>query len=295
MLTLGELASKLDARLIGDENATVEGLGTIQSATGRQLAFLANPRYRGFLERTTAAAVLVPESQSEFCPVAALVVKDPYLAFARASAFFDRAPVPAAGIHASATVDPSADIDESASIGPNAVIESGARVEAGAIIMANAVVGAGSVIGQQCRIWPNVTIYHGVSLGRRTIIHANCVIGADGFGFAFNGAGWTKVHQVGGVRIGDDVEIGAGTTVDRGAIEDTVIGNGVILDNQIQVAHNVVIGDHTAIAGKAGIAGSAKIGSYCLIGGAAGVAGHIEICDKVQVLAMSMVSSSISE
>ncbi|EKF75114.1 UDP-3-O-[3-hydroxymyristoyl] glucosaminen-acyltransferase [Alcanivorax hongdengensis A-11-3] len=295
MLTLGELAQKLDATLVGDASTPVDGLGTIQSATGSQLTFLANPRYRSFLENTGAAAVLLPESQQDYCPVAALVVKDPYLAFARASAFFEVAPQPAAGIHPAATVDPSARVADSACIGPNAVVEAGARVGEGAVVMANTVVGAGSVIGDACRLWPNVTIYHGVTLGPRTIIHANCVIGADGFGFAFNGAGWTKVHQVGGVRIGADVEIGASTTVDRGAIEDTVIGNGVILDNQIQVAHNVVIGDHTAVAGKAGIAGSAKIGAYCLIGGAAGIAGHIEICDKVQVLAMSLVSSSINE
>lgn len=295
MLTLGELARQLDAELVGNPDQPVDGLGTIQSATGSQLTFLANPRYRSFLEQTRAAAVLIPESQREFCPVAALIVKDPYLSFAKASAFFETAPVPTPGIHPSAVVDGQAKVAASASVGPNAVIDAGATVGEGAVIMANSVVGAGSVIGEQCKIWPNVTIYHGVTLGPRTIIHANCVIGGDGFGFAFNGGGWTKLHQVGGVIIGADVEIGSGTTVDRGAIEDTVIGDGVILDNQIQVAHNVVIGNHTAIAGKAGIAGSAKIGAYCLIGGAAGIAGHIEVCDKVQILAMSLVSSSITE
>ena len=188
------------------------------------------------------------------------MVKDPYLSFARATAFFETAPLATPGIHPSAVVDPSASIAKSASVGPNAVIDADVTVGEGAVVMANAVVGAGSVIGDQCRIWPNVTIYHGVTLGPRTIIHANCVIGGDGFGFAFNGAGWTKVHQVGGVSIGADVEIGAGTTVDRGAIEDTVIGDGVILDNQIQVAHNVVIGNHTAVAGKAGLPAPPKSG-----------------------------------
>ncbi|MFT6637167.1 UDP-3-O-(3-hydroxymyristoyl)glucosamine N-acyltransferase [Alcanivorax sp. VBW004] len=295
MLTLGALAEKLDAELVGEASHVVDGLGTIQSASSSQLTFLANPRYRSFLEQTGAGAVLIPESQRAYCPVAALIVKDPYLAFAKASAFFEVAPQPQAGVHPAAVIDATARIADSASIGPNAVVEANVTVGEGAVIMANSVVGAGSVIGDQCRIWPNVTIYHGVTLGPRTIIHANCVIGGDGFGFAFNGAGWTKLHQVGGVTIGADVEIGAGTTVDRGAIDDTIIGNGVILDNQIQVAHNVVIGDHTAIAGKAGIAGSAKIGSFCLIGGAAGIAGHIEVCDKVQILAMSLVSSSIKE
>ena len=294
MLTLGKLAEKLGAELVGDPDQPVDGLGTIQSATASQLTFLANPRYRSFMEKTGAAAVLITEEQKAFCPVAALIVKDPYLCFAQASAFFDKAPSPASGIHASAVIDPSARVDESASIGPNVVIDAEVQVGKGAIIMANSVVGAGSVIGDQRRIWPNVTIYHGVTLGPRTIIHANCVLGGDGFGFAFNGAGWTKIHQVGGVRIGADVEIGSGTTVDRGAIEDTVIGNGAILDNQIQVAHNVVIGEHTALAGKVGIAGSSKIGSYCMLGGAVGVSGHIEICDKVQVLGMTLVSSSIT-
>lgn len=295
MLTLSELAQRLGAELVGDGSIEVSGLGTIQSAGPSQLTFLANPRYRSYLEKTGAAAVLVPESEKESCPVAALVVKDPYVAFATASAWFDTAPQPAAGIHPSAVVDATASIDPTASIGPNVVIDAGASVAADAVVMANSVVGAQSEIGSGCRIWPNVTIYHGVKIGPRTIIHANTVIGGDGFGFAFNGSGWTKVHQIGGVTIGADVEIGSGTTIDRGAIEDTQIGNGVILDNQIQVAHNVVIGDHTAIAGKVGIAGSARIGAYCSIGGAAGIAGHLEICDKVQVLAMSMVSSPITE
>lgn len=295
MLTLGELADKLGAELVGDPALPVDGLGTIQSAGPTQLTFLANPRYRGYLEKTRAAAVLLPESVREHAPGAALVVKDPYLAFARATAFFDTAPQAASGVHPSATVAQSAQVAASASIGPNAVIEEGVRIGEGAVVMANTVVGAGTTVGEGCRLWPNVTIYHGVTLGPRTTIHANCVIGSDGFGFAFNGSGWTKVHQVGGVRIGADVEIGAGTTVDRGAIDDTVIGNGAILDNQIQVAHNVVIGEHTALAGKVGIAGSSTIGANCLLGGAVGVSGHIEICDKVQILGMTLVSSSINK
>ncbi|MCK0152665.1 UDP-3-O-(3-hydroxymyristoyl)glucosamine N-acyltransferase [Alcanivorax sp. S6407] len=296
MHTLGELARILDAELVGgDANQPVDGMGTIQSATATQMTFLANPRYRSYLEQTRAAVVLLQEDQREFCPVPALIVKDPYLSFAKASALFEVAPQAQPGIHPAAVVADSAVVAATASIGPNAVIDADAQIGEGAVVMANAVIGAGSIIGENCRIWPNVTIYHGVTVGPRTIIHANSVLGADGFGFAFNGAGWTKVHQVGGVRIGADVEIGAGTTIDRGAIDDTVIGNGAILDNQIQVAHNVIIGDHTALAGKVGIAGSSKIGSYCLLGGAVGVSGHIEICDKVQVLGMTLVSSSITK
>lgn len=294
-VTLETLARELGAELHGPGDIQIRGIGTIGGAGDGELTFLANPRYRSYLERTRAAAVLLAADQLEHCPVAALVVKDPYLAFAHASHFFETAPAPAAGVHPSACIDPSARVPASAAIGPNVVIEAQVEIGEGVIIGANSVIGERSVIGEGGRIWPNVTIYHGVTLGPRSMIHANCVLGADGFGFAFNGSGWTKVAQVGGVRIGADVEIGAGTTVDRGAIEDTVIGNGVILDNQIQVAHNVVIGDHTAVAGKVGIAGSSRIGSYCMIGGAAGISGHLEICDKVQILGMSLVSRSITE
>lgn len=294
-VTLEFLARELEAELHGPADVEVSGLGTIGAAGPHQLTFLANPRYRAFLENTSAGAVLLSADQREHCPVPALVVKDPYLAFAKASHFFDTAPPVPAGIHPSAVVDPSATVPESVSLGPNVVVDADVVLGEGTVVMANSVIGAGTRIGEQGRIWPNVTIYHGVTIGPRTTIHSHTVIGADGFGFAFNGAGWTKVAQVGGVRIGADVEIGAGTTIDRGAIEDTVIGNGVILDNQIQVAHNVVIGDHSALAGKVGIAGSSRIGSYCMIGGAVGISGHLEICDQVQILGMSLVSRSITE
>ncbi|GAA5128045.1 UDP-3-O-(3-hydroxymyristoyl)glucosamine N-acyltransferase [Alloalcanivorax gelatiniphagus] len=294
-VTLAFLAEELGAELHGPEDLQVSGLGTLASARGDQLSFLANPRYRSQLETTGAAAVLLRADQLEHCPVAALVVSDPYMAYARVSRHFDTAPVAPPGVHPSAVVDPAARVPASASIGPNVVIEADVVIGEGVVIGANTVIGARCEIGDGCHIWPNVTIYHGVTIGPRSIIHAHCVLGADGFGFAPGADGWTKIAQVGGVRIGADVEIGAGTTVDRGAIDDTVIGNGVILDNQIQVAHNVVIGDHTAIAGKVGIAGSTRIGAQCMIGGAAGLSGHLEICDKVQILGMSLVSRSISE
>jgi len=294
-VTLAFLAEELGAELHGPGDLTVTGLGTLASARGDQLSFLANPRYRSQLETTGAAAVLLRADQLEHCPVAALVVADPYMAYARISRHFDTAPAPTPGVHPSAVVDPSARVPASASVGPNVVIDAQVVIGEGVVIGANTVIGARSEIGDGCHLWPNVTIYHGVTIGPRSIIHAHCVLGADGFGFAPGADGWTKIAQVGGVRIGADVEIGAGTTVDRGAIDDTVIGNGVILDNQIQVAHNVVIGDHTAIAGKVGIAGSTRIGAQCLIGGAAGLSGHLEICDRVQILGMSLVSRSITE
>ncbi len=294
-VTLAYLADYLDAELHGPADREVAGLGTLATAGGDRLSFLANPRYRAQLETTGAGAVLLRADQVEHCPTAALVVDDPYMAYARVSHVFDTAPTPDAGVHPAALVAPSAKVPSSASIGPNVVIEADVVLGEGVVVGANTVIGARTELGDGCHIWPNVTIYHGVTIGPRTIIHAHCVVGADGFGFAPGPGGWTKIAQVGGVRIGADVEIGAGTTIDRGAIDDTVIGNGVILDNQIQVAHNVVIGDFTAIAGKVGIAGSSRIGSQCMIGGAVGISGHLEICDKVQVLGMSLVSRSITE
>lgn len=294
-ITLGEIADELGARLVGDRELEVRGLGTIRSAGEGELTFLANPRYRSFLTETRATAVLCTEEQAADCPVAALVVVDPYLAFARISHRFDTAPVFQPGIHAAAVVSGEARVDESAFIGPNAVIEAGASVGPGAVVMANCYVGEGSSLGKGVRLWPNVTIYHGVGVGDRTIIHAAAVIGSDGFGYAPNGSGWNKVAQVGGVQIGADVEIGAGTTIDRGAIGDTVIGNGVILDDQVHIAHNVEIGEHTALAAKVGVSGSVKIGRNCMLAGMVGVAGHLEITDGVQVLGMTLVSRSVNE
>jgi UDP-3-O-[3-hydroxymyristoyl] glucosamine N-acyltransferase len=295
-ITLGHIAEHLGAELRnGSPETRISGLGTIQSAGSSQLSFLANPKYRSFLENTRAGAVICHADQAGFSPVPVLVVEQPYLAFAKASHLFDRAPRPAAGVHPSAVVDQQAVLEEGVSVGPNAVIERGACVGAGSVIMANCYVGEYARLGQDVRLWPNVTIYHGVTIGDRSTIHSNSVIGSDGFGFAPGRDGWSKVAQVGGVSVGNDVEIGSGTTIDRGAIDDTVIGNGVIIDNQVQVAHNVVVGDHTALAGQVGIAGSAKIGSRCLLGGAVGVSGHLEICDDVQVLGMTLVSGSITE
>jgi UDP-3-O-[3-hydroxymyristoyl] glucosamine N-acyltransferase len=293
--TLARIAEKLEARLEGDGNHEIARLGTIQSAESDALTFLANPRYRGYLEKTRAGAVLCTEDQASFSPVPVLIVKDPYLAYARISHDFDVRPQLAPGVHPSAVVDASVSVPETVHIGPNVVIESGVTLGDGCILMAGCYVGVGCELGKSVRLWPHVTLYHGVRLGDRCNVHASTVIGADGFGFAFAGDGWERVAQVGGVAIGDDVDIGAGTTIDRGAVDDTRIGDGVIIDNQVQVAHNVVIGNHTALAGKVGIAGSAKIGSFCMIGGAVGISGHIEICDKVQLLGMTLVTGNITE
>lgn len=293
MMTLAEIAELLKAELRGDPSVRVSGLGTLKGATSEQISFLTNPRYRSLLKETGAAAVICRVEQADESPVPVLVVDDPHLAFAVISQRFDIAPSAATGIHPRAVIDPSAQIDDSASIAAGVVIEADVRIGAGVVIMANSVIAVGARLSEQVRIGANVTICHGAEIGARTNIQAGSVIGCDGFGFAFNGKGWTRIAQVGTVRIGDDCDIGAGVTIDRGAIEDTIIGNNVIIDNQVHIAHNVTIGDGTAMAAQVGVAGSSQIGKFCAFGGQVGIAGHIEIVDQVQVMGKSMVSGSI--
>lgn len=295
MHRLGDIARYIGAELRGDPDVVVTALATVQSATPGTLTFVASPKYRAHLAGTHATAVIVAPSLVDDCPVAALVVDQPYLAFARVSHLFSTSPAFAPGIHPSAVVSPGAHIAPDAHVGPLAVIEDGAVIGEGASVGAQCYVGANVQIGAQVRLWPNVTIYHGVRIGARTIIHAGVVLGADGFGYAPNAGRWEKIAQVGGVVIGEDVEIGPLTTIDRGAIEDTVIGNGVILDDQVHIAHNVTVGDYTAMAGKSGISGSSKVGKHCLISGMSGLVGHIELCDNVQISGMTAVTRSIDK
>ncbi|UXY51695.1 UDP-3-O-(3-hydroxymyristoyl)glucosamine N-acyltransferase [Pseudomonas tohonis] len=293
--TLGQLAERLDATLRGDETRVVSGLATLQDAGHDQLTFLANPQYRKFLADTRAAAVLLTPADAEGFAGDALLVPNPYLAYARLSHLFDPKPVAAPGIHPSAVVAPDAKVDPSASIGPGVVIESGAQIGAGVTIGAYSVVGARSVIGEGGWLAPRVTLYHDVRIGKRVVIQSGAVIGGEGFGFANEKGVWQKIAQIGGVTLGDDVEVGANTTIDRGALADTLIGNGVKLDNQIMIAHNVQVGDNTAMAGCVGISGSTKIGRNCMIAGGVGMVGHIEVCDGVFVTGMTMVTRSITE
>ncbi|GAC1030423.1 UDP-3-O-(3-hydroxymyristoyl)glucosamine N-acyltransferase [Pseudomonas sp. No.21] len=293
--TLGQLAERLDATLRGDETRVVSGLATLQDAGPDQLTFLANPQYRKFLADTRAAAVLLTPADAEGFAGDALLVPNPYLAYARLSHLFDPKPVAAPGIHPSAVVAPDAKVDPSASIGPGVVIESGAQIGAGVTIGAYSVVGARSVIGEAGWLAPRVTLYHDVRIGKRVVIQSGAVIGGEGFGFANEKGVWQKIAQIGGVTLGDDVEVGANTTIDRGALADTLIGNGVKLDNQIMIAHNVQVGDNTAMAGCVGISGSTKIGRNCMIAGGVGMVGHIEVCDGVFVTGMTMVTRSITE
>ena len=293
--TAGELAGRFGLDLRGDAATVVRGVATITDAAPDRLTFLSNSKYRSQLAGTRAGVVVLAEGDADAAPGAALIARDPYVAYARIAALFE-APVDARpGVHATAWVDPSATVDPSASIGPQASI--GAR----SVVHADAVIGPGCVIGEDCvvgaasRLVARVTLVTRVRLGARVLVHPGAVLGADGFGIAMDRGAWFKVPQLGGVVIGDDCEIGANTTIDRGAIDDTVLEEDVRLDNQIQVGHNVRIGAHTAIAGCAAIAGSARIGRYCLIGGGAGVVGHIDICDKAVVTAMSLVTHSIRE
>ncbi|MFI8747948.1 UDP-3-O-(3-hydroxymyristoyl)glucosamine N-acyltransferase [Pseudomonas sp. NPDC077186] len=293
--TLGQLAERLGATLRGAEGKLIAGLATLQEAGPEQLSFLANAQYRKYLAQTRAGALLLTAADAEGYAGDALIVANPYLAYAQLSHLFDRKPQAAAGVHATAVVAADAQVDPTASVGAYAVIEAGAQIGAGVSIGAHCVIGARSVIGEGGWLAPRVTLYHDVRIGKRVVIQSGAVIGGEGFGFANDKGVWQKIAQIGGVSIGDDVEIGANTTVDRGALSDTLIGNGVKLDNQIMIAHNVQIGDNTAMAGCVGISGSTKIGRNCMIAGGVGMVGHIEVCDNVFVTGMTMVTRSITE
>lgn len=290
---LDELAQRFGLRLRGQSGVPILGVATLASAQPGQLAFLANPRYAAQLRDTRAGAVVLGAEHADICPVPALIADDPYLAFARIAALFEREPALQPGVHASAVAESGARIAPTASVGPLCVIAASAVIEDGAALGPHCVVGPDCIVGAQSRLTARVTLMRRVTLGKRVLIHPGAVLGADGFGIALDGDHWIKVPQCGGVRIGDDCEIGANTTIDRGALEDTVLEEDVRLDNQIQIAHNVTIGAHTAMAGCSAVAGSAKIGRHCLIGGGAGVLGHLEIADRVTITAMTLVTRSI--
>ncbi|MBS0212256.1 MAG: UDP-3-O-(3-hydroxymyristoyl)glucosamine N-acyltransferase [Proteobacteria bacterium] len=293
--TLAAIAERFGLNLRGDHAVTISGVATLARAGADELGFLANPRYRSELAGTRAAAVVLRESDAESAPCPCLIATDPYLAFARIAALFDPHPAPAPGIHASAAIDPTARIDPGAHIGPFVSIGARSRIEAGAVVGAGCVIGADCVVGAGSELVARVTLVVRVRLGQRVLVHPGAVLGADGFGLARDGAHWIKVPQLGGVAIGDDCEIGANTTIDRGALDDTVLEEDVRLDNQIQIAHNVRIGAHTAMAGCVGVAGSTTIGRNCMIAGAVGINGHIEICDDVVVHAAGVVLQSITQ
>lgn len=291
--SLGDLAGRFGLGLRGDAERRVTGVGTLSGATPEQVGFLANPAYRRQLGATLAAAVVVSAESTPECPVAALISRNPYADFARIAMLFDPGETVAAGIHPSAVVDPDAQVDPSASIGPHCSIGPRCRIAAGAVLGSGCTLGPDCEVGEGCLLVARVSLVTRVRLGRRVRIHPGAVLGADGFGLAMDAGAWLKVPQLGGVCVGDDCEIGANTTIDRGALEDTVLEDDVRLDNQIQIGHGVRIGAHTAMAGCVAVAGSARIGRDCLVGGGAGIVGHVEIGDRVTIGAMSLVTHSL--
>ena len=293
--TAASLAERFGLGVRGDATAVVDGVGTLATAGASQLAFLANPKYRGQLAGTRAGVVVMREADAEGFAGTALVARDPYAAFARIAALFAPVPDRPPGIHPSAVVDPTATVATDAHVGAFVSIGARSRIEAGAVLGPGCVIGEDCVVGAGSELVARITLVTRVRLGRRVRIHPGAVLGADGFGLAMDEGRWLNVPQLGGVVVGDDCEIGANTTIDRGAIEDTVLGDDVRLDNQIQIGHNVTIGAHTAMAGCSAVAGSARIGRYCLVGGGAGILGHLEVCDRVVVTAMSLVTGSIRE
>jgi UDP-3-O-[3-hydroxymyristoyl] glucosamine N-acyltransferase len=293
--SLGELSVRFGLELRGSPEVRVSHVATLAEAREGSLSFLANSHYRRSLRETRASAVILEPAEAEACPVAALITPNPYLMYARIASLFHPEPAVEPGIHPSAVVADGARIAASAAVGPLAVIEADVDIGDRVQIGPGCIVQAGARIGADTRLIARVNLYAGVRIGERCILHAGVVIGADGFGFASDRGTWVKVPQVGTVRIGDDVEIGANTTIDRGAIEDTVVEEGVKLDNQIQVGHNVTIGAHTAIAACTGISGSTTLGKRCRIGGMVGFAGHLMIADDVVVTGCSLVSASIRE
>ncbi|MBS0057201.1 UDP-3-O-(3-hydroxymyristoyl)glucosamine N-acyltransferase [Yersinia sp. Marseille-Q3913] len=294
-IRLADLAQQLDAQVHGDGDLVITGIASMHSAEPSQITFLSNSRYQEQLATCHAGAVVLTEADLPFCKSAALVVKNPYLTYARMAQIMDTTPQPAQDIAPSAVISAQATLGDCVSVGANAVIESGVVLGDNVIIGAGCFIGKNTHIGAGSRLWANVSVYHEVVIGQNCLIQSGTVIGADGFGYANDRGNWIKIPQLGSVHIGDRVEIGACTTIDRGALDNTIIGNGVIIDNQCQIAHNVVIGDNTAVAGGVIMAGSLKIGRYCMIGGASVINGHMEICDKVTITGMGMVMRPITE
>lgn len=295
VITLADIAGHIGGEVHGDGACVIERVTTLENAGDGDISFLSNSKYYKQLAATRASAVILSEKHLTACPVNAVVVEDPYLGYARTAALLNPRHIDQAGIHPTASISPGSSVHPSAGIGAYCVIEEGAEIRPRVLLGPGCYVGRGVLIGEESQFAANVTVCDGSIIGRRVLAQAGSVIGSDGFGLANDDGVWLKIPQLGKVVIGDDVEIGANTTIDRGALDDTVVENGVKLDNQIQVAHNVRIGEHTVIAGCTGISGSTRIGSRCIIGGGVGIVGHIEIADDVHITGMSFVHKSIDE
>ena len=294
-VTLGELAVRFGCELRGDPSTAVDAVSSLSLAGPRAITFVANAKFLAQLKDTRAGAVILDARSAGHSPVSALVAANPHATFARIALVLHPDPPLNPGVHANASVDSSATIGAGAEVAAQAVVGARARIGERCYIGPGSVIEADAVIGADTRLVARVFIGHGVTIGMRCVVQPGAVIGADGFGFANEKGTWVKVPQVGSVTVGDDAEIGANTTIDRGAIEDTVIEEGVKLDNLIMIAHNCRIGAHTAIAACTGIAGSTVIGKRCIIGGRAGVTGHVTLCDDVVVLGTSFISNNVTK
>jgi UDP-3-O-[3-hydroxymyristoyl] glucosamine N-acyltransferase len=291
--SLQELAKHIHSRIEGDSAFVIEGLASLSNAKITHLAFYTGERHSQSLKATKAGCVLLNEKDRDKFSGNKLISTNPYLDYARLSALFVQHDAGDASIHPSSHIAEDVSLGADVTVGPNVVIGPGCKIGAGTKILANSSLGANTIVGKNTVIYANVSIYHGVTIGDCCTIHSAAVIGADGFGFAPSADGWQKIYQLGGVDLGDNVEIGASTTIDRGALDNTAIGNGVKIDNQVQIGHNVNIGDNTAIASSTAIAGSTIIGKRCTIAGMVGIVGHITITDDVHISGMTMVSKSI--
>ena len=293
--TLAELAEISGARLHGDPDCLIEGVGSLDDARPGQISFLASRRFKPYLADTRASAVILAPQFVDACPCNALVHENPSLAYALVATHLHAEPMPAPGVHPSAVVDPDAEIDPGARVEAHCTIGAGVRIAAGVWVGPNCVIADDCELGEDSRLVASVTLGRGTHLGRRCLIHPGAVLGADGFGLANDQGRWVKIPQLGRVVLGDDVEVGACTTIDRGALKDTVLHDGVKLDNQIQIAHNVEVGEHTAMASGVGVSGSTRIGAHCTLAGAAGLAGHLELADGVHISGLTAVTRSIKE
>lgn len=294
-LTLSQLAERLGVELRGDGDVLVDRVATLNEAGPGAVSFLSNSRYRRQLACSKASAVIVAAPDADQVPLAALVTDQPYVIYARTVRLLHPDAAKPAGIHPTACVDESAHVDTTAWIGPHCTIGANARIGAGSQVGPASIIGAGVQLGDDCELVGRVTVLASAQLGDRVMLHPGAVIGSDGFGQAATGEGWEKVPQIGGVQLGNDVEIGANSCVDRGALGDTIIETGVKIDNQVHVAHNVFIGSHTAIAACVGISGSTRIGRHCTLAGGVGMAGHLNIVDNVHITGMSFVTHSINK
>lgn len=298
-LTLNQIAHHLGGELHGDGEIRITHISTLAAAKSGSISFFTHDKYRDELLMTQASGVLIAAQHLECWQqnqsVAAIVLDNPYLGYAKLAQLLDTTPQQSSGIHPTAVIDETASVADTAAIGAHVVIGAAAQIADEVAIGANCVIGERVSIGRGSRLWSNVTIYHDVHLGEDCLLQAGCVIGSDGFGYAQDGGSWVKIPQLGGVRIGDRVEIGANTCIDRGAINHTIVGDGVIIDNLCQIAHNVIIGENSAMAGQSGIAGSSVIGEACTLAGQSGVSGHIQLADGVTVAANTVITNDIKQ